>query len=69
MTSTLVIGAGIGGIATAAYLARQGYQVTVLEKGEQAGGRCDRLVRDGHHFDLGPTLYLMPELFAQAFQR
>jgi phytoene desaturase len=67
MTSTLVIGAGIGGIATAAHLARQGYQVTVLEKGAQAGGRCDRLVRDGHHFDLGPTLYLMPELFAQAF--
>jgi phytoene desaturase len=67
MTSTLVIGAGIGGIAAAARLARQGYRVTVLEKGAQAGGRCDRLVRDGHHFDLGPTLYLMPELFAQAF--
>jgi phytoene desaturase len=67
MTSTLVIGAGIGGIATAARLARQGYRVTVLEKGAQAGGRCDCLIRDGHHFDLGPTLYLMPELFAQAF--
>jgi len=37
MTSVLVIGAGIGGIVTAARLARHGYQVTVIEKGERAG--------------------------------
>jgi phytoene desaturase len=67
MTSILVIGAGIGGIATAARLARYGYQVTVLEKNERAGGRCDRLVKDGHHFDTGATLYLIPELYAQTF--
>jgi phytoene desaturase len=65
--SALVIGAGIGGLATAARLARHGYQVTVLEKGKQAGGRCDRLVREGHHFDTGPTLFLMPEIYAQTF--
>lgn len=67
MKSALVIGAGIGGVATAARLARHGYQVTVVEKGAQAGGRCDRLVKDGHHFDTGPTLYLMPEIYAQTF--
>jgi phytoene desaturase len=67
MTSVLVIGAGIGGIAAAARLARHGYQVTVTEKGERAGGRCDRLVRDGHHFDTGPTLFVMPHIFAQTF--
>ncbi len=67
MNSILVIGAGVGGIATAIRLARHGYQVTVVEKCEQAGGRCDYLVRDGHHFDIGPTLFLMPEIFAQAF--
>ncbi len=67
MTSVLVIGAGIGGIAIAARLAQHGYQVTVVEKGERAGGRCDRLIRDGHHFDTGPTLFLMPEIFAQTF--
>ena len=65
--TAVVIGAGMGGIATAARLARHGYQVTVVEKGERAGGRCDRLIRDGHHFDTGPTLLLMPEIFAQAF--
>jgi len=65
--TALVIGAGMGGIATAARLARHGYRVTVVEKGERAGGRCDRLIKDGHHFDTGPTLFLMPELYAQTF--
>jgi phytoene desaturase len=65
--NALVIGAGIGGIATAARLACHGYRVTVLEKGERAGGRCHRLVKDGHYFDTGPTLFLMPEIYAQTF--
>jgi len=65
--SVIVIGAGIGGIAAAARLAKHGYKVTVIEKNERPGGRCDRLVRDGHHFDTGPTLFLMPDLFTQAF--
>lgn len=67
MKPILVIGAGIGGIATAARLARRGYQVTVIEKNEQAGGRCGQMVKDGHRFDTGATLYLMPELYVQTF--
>jgi phytoene desaturase len=63
----LVIGAGIGGIATAARLARYGYQVTVVEKNEIPGGRCSQMVKDGHRFDTGPTLFLMPELYEQTF--
>jgi phytoene desaturase len=66
-SNVLVIGAGMGGIATAARLARRGHRVTVIEKGKRAGGRCNRLLKDGHHFDTGPTLFVMPELFAQAF--
>jgi phytoene desaturase len=42
-------------------------RVTVVEKNERAGGRCGRLVRDGHHFDVGPTLLVMPGLYAQEF--
>ena len=65
--SVIVIGAGIGGIATAAHLAHQGLQVTVVEKNSRPGGRCDRLVRDGHHFDTGPTLLVMPLVYEAEF--
>ncbi len=65
--SVIVIGAGIGGIAAAAHLARQGVRVTVLEKNARPGGRCDRFSRDGHHFDTGPTLLVMPLLFEAEF--
>ncbi len=62
-----VIGAGIGGIAAAGRLARQGFQVTVYEKQPTPGGRCNLLVRDGHRFDIGPTLFLMPEVFEETY--
>ena len=65
--TALVIGAGIGGIATAARLAKNGYSVTVLEKNEQPGGRCNQIIRDGHRFDIGPTLFLMPEVWEETF--
>jgi phytoene desaturase len=65
--TTLVIGAGLGGIAAAARLARSGYQVTVLEKNASPGGRCSQLVRDGYRFDMGATLFLMPEVFAETY--
>lgn len=65
--SIIVIGAGIGGIAAAGRLARQGFHVTVLEKNGKPGGRCNQIVRDGHRFDLGPTLFLMPEVWEETF--
>jgi phytoene desaturase len=68
MTSVLVIGAGIGGISAAARLARAGYQVTVIEKNARPGGRCDQIVRDGHRFDVGPSIFLMPEVFAETYR-
>jgi phytoene desaturase len=63
----IVIGAGIGGIATAARLAKNGYIVTVLEKNGTPGGRCNQIVQDGHRFDIGPTLFLMPEVWEETF--
>ena len=65
--TALVIGAGIGGIATAARLAKNGYEVTVLEKNGIPGGRCNQIIRDGHRFDIGPTLFLMPEVWEETF--
>jgi len=60
--TALIIGAGLSGIATAARLARNGYKVTVLEKNLTPGGRCGQLIRDGHRFDTGPTLFLIPQV-------
>ena len=68
MVSAIVIGAGLGGIATAARLARQGYQVTIYEKNDIPGGRAAVIERDGYRFDTGPTLFLMPEVFEETFR-
>jgi phytoene desaturase len=66
--SVVVIGAGIGGIVAATHLAQHGFNVTVVEKNSHAGGRCDRISRDGHQFDTGPTLMVMPLLYQAEFQ-
>ena len=64
--SAVIIGAGVGGIATAVYLAKNGYSVNVYEKNSAPGGRCGQLIRDGHRFDLGRAApRLVPEPVAQ----
>lgn len=67
MTSAIVIGAGLGGIAAAARLAKAGYQVDVFEKFAAPGGRAAVIQKDGYRFDTGPTLFLMPEVFAETY--
>ncbi len=66
-TTVLIVGAGIGGIAAAARLARSGCRVTVVEKCEKSGGRCGQMTVQGHRFDTGATLFLMPELYAETY--
>lgn len=62
------IGAGAGGIATAARLAKAGFHVTVLEKNSFTGGRCSLIFDgEGHRFDQGPSLLLLPKLFKETF--
>ncbi|MGB3699934.1 MAG: phytoene desaturase family protein [Anaerolineales bacterium] len=65
--SVIVIGAGIGGITAATHLAKQGLHVTIVEKNSRPGGRCDQISREGHHFDTGPTLLVMPLLYETEF--
>ena len=65
--SVIVIGAGIGGISAAIHLAKSGLQVKVVEKNQRPGGRCDHISRDGHLFDTGPTLLVMPLLYEAEF--
>jgi len=65
----IVIGSGFAGIASAAMLAKKGYDVTVLEKNSSLGGRARQLVKDGYHFDMGPSWYWMPEIFDDFFKQ
>jgi phytoene desaturase len=66
-STAIVIGAGIGGITTAAHLAKRGMRVTVVEKNREPGGRCGHFTRQGHHFETGPTLMVMPLLYEAEF--
>ena len=65
--SVVVIGGGFGGLSTACYLADAGADVTLLEKNEQLGGRASRLETEGFRFDMGPSWYLMPDVFERFF--
>ena len=65
--SVAVVGGGFGGLSAACYLADAGADVTVLEKNEQVGGRASVLESDGFRFDMGPSWYLMPDVFERFF--
>lgn len=67
MTRTVVIGGGIAGLATAALLAEEGHDVTLVEGRDELGGRAGSWERDGFRFDTGPSWYLMPEVFDHFF--
>ena len=64
----IIIGAGIGGLATANLLARAGYNVHIYEASSTAGGRAGTLIKDGFTFDTGPSWYLMPEVFEHYYK-
>lgn len=67
---TIVVGAGIGGLATAIQLAASGLPVTVLERADTPGGKMREVQLGGRRIDVGPTVFTMrwvfDELFAEA---
>ncbi len=65
----IVIGGGLSGLATAALLAKDGYRVTVLEKNSTLGGRARIFHEKGFTFDMGPSWYLMPDVFERFFAK
>ncbi len=65
----IVIGSGIGGITTAAYLSARGHQVRIFEKNSYPGGRSGMFQKDGHRFDMGATFLMMPGIYEDTFSR
>ncbi len=64
-----VIGAGMGGMATAARLAKAGHQVTVYEASDRHGGKCRTEWIGNYAFDTGPSLLTLPAVYRDFFQR
>ena len=67
MKKVVVIGSGFSGLATASFMAKAGWDVTVLEKHDMPGGRARKLEAAGYTFDMGPSWYWMPDVFERYF--
>ena len=68
MKSVIVIGSGFAGLSSATFLAKAGYDVTVLEKNDSLGGRARVWETEGFKFDMGPSWYWMPDVFERYFK-
>jgi phytoene desaturase len=67
LKKTVIIGSGFAGLSAAAFMAKAGWDVTVLEKQSTAGGRARQLKAEGFTFDMGPSWYWMPDVFERYF--
>ncbi|MTM41868.1 FAD-dependent oxidoreductase, partial [Turicibacter sanguinis] len=63
----IIVGAGIGGLASALRLLSKGYEVVIYEKNERVGGVVNQFYQDGYTFDLTASLSLIPQNFSQLF--
>ncbi len=65
--TVIIVGGGIGGLALAGMLGKAGYAVTLVEKNDSLGGRARIFRQDGFMFDMGPSWYMMPDVFEHFF--
>lgn len=68
-TKVTIIGSGFAGLSAACFLAKEGYNVTVVEKHDTPGGRARHFKADGFTFDMGPSWYWMPDVFERFFNQ
>lgn len=66
--SVAVIGSGIAGLSAAIRLSLQGRKVVVFEKNIYTGGKITAFEKQGFRFDMGPSLFTMPQLVEELFE-
>ncbi len=69
MSRVVVVGGGFGGTASAARLAKQGHQVTLVERLDRLGGAVGFVERDGYRWDAGPTSTALPAVVRDLFRK
>lgn len=69
MARVVVVGAGMGGLAVAARLARLRHEVTVCEQASVVGGKVGSYSRDGFTFDTGPSMLTLPAVYRDLFRK
>ena len=62
-----VIGAGVSGLGAAIRMRNKGYRVTVFEANAFPGGKCSSESKDGYRFDMGPSVFTMPQYVDELF--
>jgi phytoene desaturase len=67
LKNVVIIGSGFAGLSAACFMAKAGWDVTVLEKQSTPGGRARQLQAEGFTFDMGPSWYWMPDVFERFF--
>ena len=67
--NVIVIGSGFAGLSVACFMAKAGYDVTILEKNATPGGRARKFEEQGFLFDMGPSWYWMPDVFERFFSQ
>jgi phytoene desaturase len=68
-SSVIIVGSGFAGISAASFMAKAGWDVTVIEKNATPGGRARQLKEEGFTFDMGPSWYWMPDVFENYFNK
>ena len=61
----VIIGSGVAGLASAVRLSAAGHQVTVLEANEYVGGKLTAKHIGRYRFDLGPSVFTLPNLIEE----
>jgi diapolycopene oxygenase len=67
-STAIVVGAGLGGLSAAVGLAARGVKVDLFEANNHLGGKLNILHKEGFAFDLGPSIFILPEVYREVFR-